>query len=225
MDKKRVIANWKSNKTAEEALLFLDSLQAAWSELSTENKEIIILPSFTALSASYVYRETEGLPVKLGAQDISAYDMGAFTGEVNGQQLSEFCEFVLINHSERKRYNHEGDQEARAKVVEAVKYNLTPLFCVQDEKSGVPDGVTEIVFEPPSAISTFEQNAHVETVDEIERVFSVLKQRYPHAHVYYGGSVKPDNIKELLRISGIAGFLIGNASLNVETFAEILQAW
>src|SRR3989344_5982020 len=124
-NKIRIIANWKSHKTAEETLLFLDTLRVAWTELPMEGKEVIILPSFASLSTAYVYKETEGLQIRIGAQDISLYSEGAYTGEVNGRQLAEFCEFVLINHSERKRYNHEGDQDARGKVLQALKYNLT----------------------------------------------------------------------------------------------------
>lgn len=225
MDKKRIIANWKSNKSAEETILFLDSLQAAWNELPTENKEVIILPSFTSLSAAYVYRETEGLPVRLGAQNISSHEQGAFTGEVNGSQISEFCEFVLINHSERRRYSHETDQDARSKVLQAIKYNVTPLYCIQDENAAIPDNVTEVMYEPPSSISTFQENAAVSEESEIERVFSIVKQRYPQVHMYYGGSVKPENVAKLADIPGIAGFLIGGASLDVEIFADILQAF
>ncbi len=225
MDKKRIIANWKSNKTAEDTVLFLDSLAAAWVELPTDNKEIIILPSFASLSAAYVYCETEGLPVSIGAQNISSFDEGAYTGEVNGKQLSEFCKYVLINHSERRRYAHETDQDARAKVLQALKYNITPLFCVQDEQAAIPDNVSEIMYEPPSAISTFEAGAKADDSENIERVISVLKARYPYANFYYGGSVNPQNVKQIMETPHVSGVLIGNSSLSVETFADILQAF
>lgn len=225
MEKKRIIANWKSFKTAEETLLFLDSLKAAWAELPMANKEVIILPSFVSLSTAFVYKETEGLPIFIGAQDISPYDEGAYTGSVSGRQLLEFCQFVLINHSERRRYNHEGDQEARSKVLQAQKFNLTPLFCVQDEKGVVPDNVTEIVYEPPSSISTFQEGAKVGEAATIERVFSMLKERYPQANLYYGGSVNSENIVGLLEVPHIAGFLVGSASLDVSEFSKILMAW
>lgn len=225
VSKKRIIANWKSHKTAEETLLFLDTLQAAWGEMSMENKEVIILPSYMSLSTAYVYKETEGLPVFIGAQDISPYDEGPYTGEVSGRQISEFCQFVLINHSERRRFNHEGDQEARAKTIMAQKYNLNVLFCVQDENGAVPDGVTEIVYEPPSAISTFQEGAKIDEKANIERVFGVLKERYPHASLYYGGSVSPENVVGLLDVPYMSGFLVGNASLSVEEFAKILTSW
>lgn len=225
MEKKRIIANWKSNKTAEEAIVFLDTLKSVWGDLPMANKEVIILPSFTSLSAVFAFKEVENLPITLGAQDISAFDHGAYTGEVNGLQISEFAQFVLINHSERRRYNHEADQEARQKVLMAQKYNLTPLFCIQDEKGTVPDNVTEIMYEPPSAISTFSQNAQVESVNEIERVFSVLRQRLPASHLYYGGSVNPQNIAGLASIPNISGFLVGSASLDIEQFVDMLQSW
>jgi triosephosphate isomerase (TIM) len=221
----RIIANWKSHKTAEETLLFLDTLRVAWPELPMENKEVIILPSFPSLSTAYVYKETEGLPVKIGAQDISAHDEGAYTGEANGRQLVEFCQFVLINHSERRRYEHETDQDARAKVQQALKYNLTPLFCIQNEGSGIPDGVTEVMFEPPSAISTFQEGAKVEDPEEIERVFNSLKSKNQNINLYYGGSISAENIERFIKIPEMEGFLVGGASLDIEKFAEILTAW
>lgn len=225
MDKKRIIANWKSNKTAEETILFLESLKNAWPLLHVDNKEVILLVPFTSLSAAGIYILSENLPVLLGSQNISAYDEGAYTGEVNGKQISEFASFALINHSERRRYNHEADQEARGKVVQALKYHLTPLVCIQDENSSVPDGVTEIVYEPPSAISTFQKDAQAEDVSSIERVFSSLKEKHPSASLYYGGSVTEKNAPELSEIPGVSGFLIGAASLEVEQFARIIDSW
>ncbi len=225
MDKKRIIANWKSHKTAEETILFLESLKEAWPALDLEGKEIILLLPYTALSAAGVYVISENLPILLGSQDISAHEEGAFTGEINGRQIAEFASFALINHSERRRYNHEADQEARAKVLQAKNSNLMPLFCIQDQESSVPDGVTEIVYEPPSAISTFQNNARPESVQDVEKVFSLLKQKHPSSHLYYGGSVSEKNVGELANTPGIAGFLIGAASLDVEQFALILDAW
>jgi triosephosphate isomerase len=178
-----------------------------------------------SLSTAYVYKETESLPIFIGAQDISTYDEGPYTGEVSGRQIAEFCQFVLINHSERRRYNHEGDQEARAKVLQAQKYNLTPLYCVQDEYAAVPDNIVDIVYEPPSAISTFQEGSKVQDAAEIERVFSALGKRYPQAKLYYGGSIDSENIKNLVLLPSIAGFLIGSASLSPESFAKILMAW
>lgn len=225
MDKKRIIANWKSHKTAEETILFLESLKEAWPILNTEGKEVILLVPYTSLSAAGVYIISENLPVLLGSQDISAHDEGAFTGEVNGKQIAEFASFTLINHSERKRYNHEADQEARAKVLQAKKSNLTPLFCIQDEESSVPDGVIDIVYEPPSAISTFQENARAEEASSVEKVFSVLKEKHASSRLYYGGSVSEKNISELANIPDVSGFLIGAASLDVEQFALILDSW
>lgn len=225
MDKKKIIANWKSHKTAEETIVFLDALKEVLPSVNLLNKEIIILPSYISISPAAAFIEVEGLPITLGAQDISATEPGAYTGEVNGEQIAEFCRYVLINHSERKRYNHEADQEARGKVLMAKKYNLLPLFCIQDENAAVPDNVTEIMYEPPSAISTFQQGAHVEDSSEIEEVFRAMRERIPNGNFYYGGSVNPENIGDLLKISGMSGFLIGASSLDIEKFAELLLSF
>lgn len=225
MDKKKLIANWKSNKTAEETIVFLDGLKEVLVQADLSNKEIIILPSFLSIPAAAAYIEEENLPIQIGTQDISAQDVGAFTGSVNGAQIAEFCQFALINHSERRRYNHEADQEARSKVLMAQKYNLIPLYCIQDEAAGVPDGVIEVMFEPPTSISTFQEGAKVTESSEIERVFSILKKNIPQGNFYYGGSVNPDNIKELLQVPQISGFLVGSASLDIESFAELILSW
>lgn len=225
MDKKKIIANWKSHKTAEETIVFLDALKEILPNVNLLNKEVIILPSYLSIPPAFAYIESEGLPVSLGAQDISGFDPGAYTGEVNGEQIAEFCRYVLINHSERRRYNHEADQEARSKVLMAKKYNLSPLFCIQDENAAIPDGVLDIMFEPPSAISTFQKDAHVEDRSQIEYVFGKMKERSTSSRYYYGGSVDPDNITSLLDIKDISGFLIGSASLDIEKFAEILLSF
>lgn len=225
MDKKKIIANWKSHKTAEETIVFLDALKEILPNVNLLNKEVIILPSYLSIPPAFAYIESEGLPVSLGAQDISGFDPGAYTGEVNGEQIAEFCRYVLINHSERRRYNHEADQEARSKVLMAKKYNLSPLFCIQDENATVPDGVIDVMYEPPSAISTFQENAHVQDASDIEYVFKKMKDRIPPANFYYGGSVAADNVDSLLQIPGISGFLVGGVSLDIEKFSELLLSF
>lgn len=225
MDKKRIIANWKSHKTAEEAIIFLDALKEVLPNVNLLNKEIIILPSYLSIPSVFAYIETEGLPVSLGAQDISGFEPGAYTGEVNGFQIAEFCKYVLINHSERRRYNHEADQEARSKVGMAKKYNVTPLFCIQNADAGIPDGVIDIMYEPPSAISTFQEGAQAQGNSEIEQVFAELKERMPTSHLYYGGSVTVENNARIMSIPGLAGVLVGNASLEIESFAELLLSF
>jgi triosephosphate isomerase len=222
---KVVIANWKSNKTAEESLAFLSELNQALPDINLENKELVILPSFTSLSACFVYLEDEDMPVGLGAQNISSFVEGAYTGEEAGSQIAEFCEFVLIGHSERRRYNYETVQDRDIKIAQAFDSGLVPIVCVQDENATIPDGVVLVAYEPPSAISTFAEGNHVEDSGKIQTVFESYKQKYPNIQMIYGGSVGPENILSLLQIPGLAGFLIGAASLDADKFISLLKQW
>lgn len=225
MDPKIIIANWKSNKTAEESLGFLEDFKNALPGINLENKQIVLLPSFPALSACFVYLEDQDLPIALGAQNISSFVPGAYTGEVNGQQIAEFCEFVLIGHSERRRYNYETIQDRDVKITQALENDLIPILCVQDENATIPEGVALVAYEPPSAISTFAEGNHVEDSEKIQEVFDIYIKKYPDVQMIYGGSVNPENIQSLLQVRGLAGFLVGAASLSVDSFAALLKQW
>lgn len=225
MDPKIIIANWKSNKTAEESLGFLEGLKEALPAINLENKQIVILPSYPALSACFVYLEDQDLPIALGAQNVSSFSAGAYTGEVSGQQLAEFCEFVLIGHSERRKYNYETPQDREVKVTQALENDLVPILCVQDGEALIPEGVALVAFEPPSAISTFGEGNHVEDSEKIQEVFDIYRNKYPDVQMIYGGSVNSENIQTLLKIRGLAGFLVGQASLSVDSFVSLLKQW
>ena len=140
MKKLFLIANWKSNKTIEEAeQWFHDFAEKLKSDSSNiENKEIIVCPSFTLLEHSYYCSANLKLPIKLGAQNISPFDNGAYTGEVFGSQIKEFAQYVIIGHSERRQNLFENNEMLKPKVLMAKKYNLMPIFCIQNEETEVP---------------------------------------------------------------------------------------
>src|SRR3989344_2235558 len=132
MKKTFIVANWKSNKTIPEVAEWFrtfNNLQL------TINKEVIICPSFTLIpfvKESIVKGQSS---IAVGVQDISLFDEGAYTGEVNGKQIKEFADFVIIGHSERRKYLHENENDIENKIREAKEAGLTVIQCIQDENS------------------------------------------------------------------------------------------
>lgn len=222
MDKLLIVANWKSNKTVSESIEFLQKLKMVFLSLPLSNKELVILPQFIALPACAAFAKENNLPISLGVQTVSSFSDGAYTGEVSARQAGEFASYVLLNHSERKKYFMENDESLKEKFSQVVRNNLTPIVCVQDENSFIPNGATCVVYEPPSAISTFSTGIP-ESREEVEKVFEKIKNN-SSAKLLYGGSVSEKNVNEYVGIPFLAGFLVGGASLDPETFINLIKA-
>ena len=221
MKKLFIIANWKSNKTIEEAEKwfhdFSEKLLSESPDLS--NKEIIVCPSFTLLEHSQYCSTNLKLPIKIGAQNISPYDGGAYTGEVNGEQIKEIAEYVIIGHSERRQNLSENNEMIKPKVLMAKKYNLTPIFCIQNEETEVPAEINIIAYEPPTAIGT----GNPDTPENAQRVAGIVKEKTRVQNILYGGSVTSSNVKTFTDMPNIDGLLVGGASLDPLEFLEIIK--
>lgn len=224
MNKKIFIANWKSHKTVAQSLDFLTSLKEGISKIDLSNKELIIAPSFTSLMACHGYIKKHNLPVKLSSQTLSSYPEGAYTGEVNAKQIKEFADFVLVGHSERKRYLKENDNDVESKIKEAKDVGLKVIQCIQDEDSEIHKQADIIAYEPPSAISTFGVG-EPETPHHIREVFEDIEGSLHGRDIIYGGSVDKTNIKSYAEIEMCKGFLIGSASLEPDSFLSLLSQW
>lgn len=222
MDKKIVLANWKSHKTVQETIAFLKALHDNLSTIDLSNKFILICPTYISLASAAAYIQQNNLPLSLCAQDISAFGEGAYTGEVAGRFIKEFATHVLIGHSERLKYNHETVDDIQGKIVQAKEANLTPILCIQNENSFIGD-VPIIAYEPPTAISTFGVGK-AETSSDVESVFTTLKQK-TQASLLYGGSVDADNVSSYMSSPVINGLLVGGASLDPQTFIALLSKW
>lgn len=219
MKKLFIIANWKSNKTASEAKEWLQEFQISNVKSQISNKEIIICPPFTLLpilKSSIINLKS---PVKLGAQDISPFDEGAYTGEVNGRQIKEFADYVIIGHSERRTHLKETDEILVRKVEMARKYSLTPIFCVQGESTSVPSGIEIVAYEPVFAIGS----GNPDTPENANTVSDSIKQKTQVQYVLYGGSVTSQNVSQFSQQPHIDGVLVGGASLDADEFAKIIQ--
>lgn len=217
--KKLFIANWKSHKTKEEAEKFFDYLKDNISQVDLSNKEIIVAPPFTLLAKARYLVDKNNLPVRLASQNVSPFPQGAYTGEINASQVKEFAQYVIIGHSERRKYMHETEADIENKVREANEKGLMVIQCIQDEMGVVHDGVTIVAYEPPSAIGT----GNPDDPKHISEVFEKITENKSNLKVLYGGSVTPQNLSDFLSIEKLGGFLIGGASLEAESFLSLLS--
>ena len=171
MKKLFIVANWKSNLTKAEAEDWLARFKI--NDLRLKNKKVIICPPFTLLSILKSYILNHKSPITLGAQDISPFGEGSYTGEVNGKQIKEFADYVIIGHSER-RNNFSENNEMLARKVEMAKFhNLRSIFCVQSEDTPVPEGVFLVAYEPVFAIGT----GNPDTPKNADKVADEIKKK------------------------------------------------
>lgn len=224
MDKKLFIANWKSHKTAGEALKFLEYVRDNITQINLSDKEIIIAPSFTLLPSCREFINSNSLPVKLSAQNVSSFQEGAYTGEVNAKQIREFADYVIVGHSERRKYMHENESDIDNKVRESKEAGIIVVQCIQDENSQLHKDTDIIAFEPPNAISTFGVG-EAEDPKDMERVFASVADQLRGRKILYGGSVDSANIASYAQINSCGGFLVGGASLEPESFISLLTQW
>jgi triosephosphate isomerase len=243
-----IAGNWKMHKTSAEAIAFVQQFRPLISK--TADRDIMIAPGFTALEATAAALKGSG--VELGAQDLFWETEGAFTGQVSPKMLSAAgCRYVIIGHSERRQYFGETDETVNRKIRAAVKAGLVPVMCVGESgkerdagltlpvldkqvkdglKSMVADelGSLVIAYEPVWAIGTG-QTATAEQAQEAHRfirslVEGLLGTKLAAAvRILYGGSVKPENISELMAMTDIDGALVGGASLKPDSFARIVK--
>lgn len=216
MAKRFIIANWKSNKTLAEATEWLSHLEGFPSD---EEKVVVVCPPFPLLSAMKKLKEEKNIPLLLGAQNVSPFAIGAYTGEVAATQVKEFADFVIIGHSERRQHFGETDDMLAKKVALANAAGLTVIFCMQGKDTLIPDGVRIVAYEPVFAIGS----GTPDTPENAEEVASFIKQERTIEFVLYGGSVTPENIQSFISQQSIDGVLVGGASLAHESFLELIQ--
>jgi triosephosphate isomerase (TIM) len=234
MKKLFIVANWKSYKTNNEAISWLEKMKDKHLP-AQDNKEIIVCPPYTFLPAMKGFIQENNLPIKLGVQNISNFAEGAYTGEINVKQAAEFVSHAIIGHSERRRLLHETDEDVIEKIKQALATDLTPILCISDmaqldhylaESTILVENAEKIIFvyEPPSAISgggAF----HAESPEKAnENAGEIGRKIGKQVTTIYGGSVNPANAATLFGQEHIAGGLIGQASLDTEAFFQIITS-
>lgn len=239
MGKIVIAGNWKMYKTQAEALEFLQAFLPQL-EQTPEEREIVLCAPFTDLTA--LSKNLHGSRVRVGAQNLHWEDAGAFTGEISGPMLIELgVRYVIVGHSERRQFFGETDQTVNLRLKAAQHHGLTPILCVGETKAERTAGKTEshifnqleqdlvgvdqhnlvIAYEPVWAIGTGDTCA----AEEANRVIGLIRSKLTNGGVsiQYGGSVKPDNIDEIMAQPEIDGVLVGGASLEGDSFARIVN--
>jgi triosephosphate isomerase len=244
-----IAGNWKMYKTVQEAVVFVKELRRLVKDVT--DVEIVVAPAFTAVhAAAEAARNTN---IGIAAQDVYWEREGAFTGEVSPGMIKEAgAQYVIVGHSERRRLFGETDQIVNRKAMAGMASGLTPIVCIGEtleereraETLGVLDRqikeglkaftaaqVADLIlaYEPVWAIGTGRnataaqaEEAHAHIRGRLQEWFGA--EAADRCHVLYGGSVKPDNIRELIAQADVDGALVGGASLDVESFAGIVTA-
>lgn len=243
--------NWKMNLNHIEAIALVQKLSYTFNEEDYANLDIAVLPPFTDIRSVQTLVDGDKLQLLYGAQDVSAQDKGAFTGEVSGPMLAKLgCTFAVVGHSERRQYHGETDEVVNAKTKAAIRNELTPIVCVGEgleiRKAG--DHVTYtlaqvdgalaglsgtqvenlvIAYEPVWAIGTGE----VATPEDAQEVCGAIRARIKEVHgsaadkvrILYGGSMKADNVAAIMSSPDVDGGLVGGASLDPDEFVSVCR--
>jgi triosephosphate isomerase len=211
-----IIGNWKSNKVTSEATAWLAQATQILSQAATQDsKTIVVCVPFTLLSLVSTYVREHALPFAVGAQDVSPFPAGAYTGEVHAKQVQEFATHVIIGHSERRKYFGETDALLAEKTKQAIVAGLTPIYLVQSENDPIPQEVKIVGYEPVEAIGT----GHPDSPEDAEAVAAKIKEKNSFVeYVLYGGSVTAENVASFTTLTHINGVIPGGASLTPEGF-------
>src|SRR3989344_2702708 len=198
-----IVANWKSNKTKKETLLYLDILSKNLKRI--DGKEVIICPSFVHLQLFSDYIKENNLDIKLGAQNVSHFEEGPFTGEVNAKQLRDFVSYCIVGHSERREKFSEDLGSINSKISNLINAQVTPILCISEV--GQLEGVNDlenciIAYEPLGTIGT----GKALDPSLISSILGKLRQT-TSLGVLYGGSVDPHNVSKYS--SSFDGVLMG----------------
>jgi len=244
-----IAGNWKLNKTSTEAYKLAAEMLSGLRNIRGVEK--LLCPPFTALMA--VFRLIKDSDIRLGAQNMYWEEQGAYTGEISPRMLAEFCQYVILGHSERRTYFGETDEQVNRKVRAAIAHHLMPIICVgetlEENEAGRAAGVVSrqvrealvgldildaerivIAYEPVWAIGTGRASTAAGANTLIRNVIrptlaSLFGENIAQSvRVLYGGSVDPGNAGDFFRQPEIDGALVGGASLNARSFIDIVEA-
>jgi triosephosphate isomerase len=247
-----IAGNWKMNLDHLQSIAFVQKLH--WSlqdaKLDYSTVEVAVFPPFTDLRSVQNIAVSDKYELKYGAQDVSAHDSGAYTGEISGAFIKALeCEYVIVGHSERRMYHGETDEIVGSKVEAAIRHGLVPVLCVGETAedleahgpsavpvaqlkaalAGVKPGADIVVaYEPVWAIGS----GQAATPEQAEQVGAALRAVLVDAlgvetaaatRILYGGSVKAGNIAGFMRQPNLDGALVGGASLDLTEFSSIVR--
>jgi triosephosphate isomerase (TIM) len=247
-----IAGNWKMNRNHFEAIALVQKLAFTLNDKDYDEADVAVLPPFTSLRSVQTLVAGDKLRIGYGAQDVSPYPDGAYTGDISASMLAKLgCGYVLAGHSERRQYHGEDDALVNAKIRALFGADLVPILCVGEDLQvrkegrhlphvlgqldGALDGVPAervagmvVAYEPVWAIGTGE----VATPQDAQEVCAAIRSRISAVHagetastvrILYGGSVKADNIAAIMEQHDIDGALVGGASLDAGEFARICR--
>ncbi|MCF2649722.1 triose-phosphate isomerase [Niallia sp. Sow4_A1] len=249
MRKPIIAGNWKMNKTLPEAVEFVQEVKA--SVPSSEKVDTVVCAP--ALFLGQLVELTDGTDVKIGAQNMHFEKNGAFTGEISPVALENIgAKYVVLGHSERREFFNETDESVNKKTIAAFENGLTPIVCcgetLEQRENGetndfvatqvtkalnglTPDQAkaTVVAYEPIWAIGTGKSSTSADANEVCAHIRKVVSEQFSsevaeHIRIQYGGSVKPENIKEYMAQPDIDGALVGGASLEAQSFLALLEA-
>ena len=215
-----IAGNWKSNKTTVEATHWLQQFndQCQMTNVQIGRLKIVLCVPFTCLFSCKQLIDKHSMPITLGAQDVSPFEAGAYTGEVNAVQIKELAEWVIIGHSERRTLFSETDDVLAKKVQQAKTVGLHIIYCVSDADTRVPQNVDVVAYEPVWAIGT----GKTDTPENANQVIEAIKKKTTIPTVIYGGSVTAENVSLFVSMHSTDGVLPGGASLDPEKFCNLI---
>lgn len=245
-----IAGNWKMNLNHLEAIALVQKIAFSLPEKYFAKVEVAVLPPFTDIRSIQTMVDGDRLKVRYGAQDVSRYDSGAYTGETSAVMLAKLgCSYVTVGHSERREYHAETDELVNTKVKAALKHEISPILCIGEKldvreagnavehttdqliaglKGLKTDQVPKVVvaYEPVWAIGTGRVATAADAQEVCGAIRAKLAEKYGQeiaeaVRILYGGSVKSGNIGDLVKQDDIDGALVGGASLDAEEFTKL----
>ena len=245
-----IVGNWKMNLNHLEAIALVQKIAFSLPDKYFAKVDVAVLPPFTDIRSIQTMVDGDKLKVRYGAQDISKFDSGAYTGEVSGPMLAKLgCSYVTVGHSERREYHDETDELVNGKVKAALKNDIAPILCIGEKleireagthveyttdqliaglKGLKTEQVSKVVvaYEPVWAIGTGRVATPADAQEVCGAIRAKLAEKYGQeiadsVKILYGGSVKSGNIAELVKQDDIDGALVGGASLDAVEFTKL----
>ncbi len=240
-----IAGNWKMNNTLKGGLEFIDAIKETANDTGVD--VVLFVP---AVMLHDLKKKAEGSRVHIGAQTMHYEESGAFTGEISPLMLKEIgVEYVIIGHSERRQYYNETDESVNKKVLKALELSMKPIMCcgetLEERESGKTNDIIKaqilkglkdvkkiedvvIAYEPIWAIGTGKTATSTEANDVIYYIRTLIKELYDedaseNVRIQYGGSVKPENVEEIMNMDDIDGALVGGASLKADSFIKLVD--
>jgi triosephosphate isomerase len=244
--------NWKMNLNHLEAIALVQKLAFTFTDADYDAVEVAVLPPFTDIRSVQTMVDGDRLRLRYGAQDVSPHDSGAHTGDISGAMLAKLgCTYVTVGHSERRQHHAEADDVVASKLAAAYRHGLTPILCVGESLEIRQEGnavahttgqlraavagvaaaqarTLVVAYEPVWAIGTGEVATPQDAQEVCAALRSTLDELYTGdladgVRILYGGSVKPDNVTDIMAMTDVDGALVGGASLEPKDFAQIVR--